>query len=85
LDRGLAAREPDDVGAVLGRDEEVEEILDLLERQADAGVRVGEAERAVLFAARVDRDDPEAGVLLVVGTEAAVARAAYRSRTPDLL
>jgi hypothetical protein len=37
---------------------------------------VGEADGAVEVAARVDLDDPETGVLLVLGAEAAVERAA---------
>jgi len=38
--------------------------------------RVGKAHRAIEVAAGVDLDDPEAGVLLVVGAQAAVERAA---------
>ena len=37
---------------------------------------VGEADRAVEVAATIDREDPQAGVLLVVGAEPAVERAA---------
>src|SRR5215207_3292946 len=41
-----------------------------------AAARLGEADGAVEVAAGVDLDDPEARVLRVLGTDAAVARAA---------
>src|SRR5918999_728952 len=41
-----------------------------------AAARVGEADRAVEVAAGVDLDDPQARVLLVLGTDATVARTA---------
>ena len=40
------------------------------------GAGVGEAERAVHVAGAVDLDDAQAGVLLMVGAEAAIVRAA---------
>src|SRR4029450_6483846 len=79
MDRRLPARELHHLGRALGGDEAVEHEVDLLERERVAvrlGAGVREADRAVKVAARVHLDDPEAGVLLVLGAEAAVERAA---------
>ena len=81
MDRRLAARQLHRLGLALGGDERVQHRLDLLERERVAvglvaGARLGEADRAVEVAAGVDLDDPEAGVLGVLGADAAVARAA---------
>jgi hypothetical protein len=80
-----AARELHRFGLALGADEGVEHRLDLPqgERVAvllGAGARVGEADRAVEVARRVDLDDPEAGVLRVLGADPAVVRASARGR-----
>jgi hypothetical protein len=47
---------------------------------ADTGSRVGEADRTVQIAGGIHLDDPEAGVLRVFGTDAAVMRTAGVSR-----
>src|SRR5215203_230385 len=59
--------------------------LHLLEAEREAvllgpGAGVGEADRAVEVAGGVDLDDPEAGVLGVLGADPAVARAAQLDR-----
>ena len=62
-----------DLGLALGSDERVEAGLDLIDGQAEAiglVAGVGEADRAVEVAVRVDLDDAEAGVLLRRLTEA---------------
>ena len=81
MDRRLAARQLHRFGLALRGDERVQHRLDLRERERVAvrlmpGARLGEADRAVEVAAGVDLDDPEAGVLGVLGADAAVARAA---------
>src|SRR5215207_9077568 len=83
VDRGLTAGELNRLGFALGPDEGVQHRLDLLQRQAvpvllrpRAGV--GEADRAVEVAGGVDLDDPQAGVLGVLGADATVTRAAVK-------
>ena len=79
VDRGLAARELDHLRLALRAHEGVEHRRHLILGQGIAVglvARVGEADRAVQVAAGVDLDDPEAGVLLVLGAEPAVERAA---------
>ncbi len=81
MDRRLAARELHHLRLALGGDEAAEHEVDLLERQRVAvavGVvaGVGEADRAVEVAGGVHLDDREAGVLLVLGAQAAVERTA---------
>lgn len=68
---------PDGFGFAFGGDERVEARQDLSQREGEpvrlmAGV--GEADRAVEVAGGVDLDQPDAGVLLVVGAEPAVER-----------
>lgn len=68
---------PDGFGFAFGGDERVEARQDLSQREGEpvrlmAGV--GEADRAVEVARGVDLDQPDAGVLLVVGAEPAVER-----------
>jgi hypothetical protein len=79
MDRGLAAGEHHDLRFSLGGDERVEAGGDLLDGQCEtialvAGV--GEAHWTVEVAGRVDLDYPQTGVLLVIGTQPAVQRAA---------
>src|SRR5262249_35664050 len=81
VDRRLTARELDDLGIALGADEAVQDVLDLIERKAEALARVGEAQWALHVAGAVDLDDAEAGVLLVVKAQAAVVRAALFNPT----
>ncbi len=79
VNRGLTTGEHDDLRLALRRDVDVEHALALLERD---GVAVGlvagvsEADRAVQVAVGVDLDDPQARVLLVLGAQPAVRRAA---------
>ena len=79
VDGGLAAGEHHHLRLTLGRHEGVEHPLALLVGDGVA-VRlvagVGEADRAVQVAAGVDLDDAQAGVLLVLRAQPAVARAA---------
>jgi hypothetical protein len=79
VDRRLPAGEHDHLGLALGRDERVQPGLDLLARQRET-VRVvagvGEAHRAVEVAGRVDLDQPDARMLLVVRAQPAVERTA---------
>ena len=49
----------------LGPHQVVEDALDLLQGQVEAGPGAGEAERAIHVAGAVDLDDPEAGVLIM--------------------
>src|SRR5687768_8856883 len=76
MDGWLAAGELDHLRVALGLQQTVEDALDLLQRQAEAGPSVGEAERALHVASRVDLDDAEASVLLVLRAEPAVVGAA---------
>ncbi len=76
MDGGFAAGELDDLGRAFGADEVVEDGFDFFQGEAEAGARGSEAERAVHVAVAVDFDDAEAGVLLMVGAEAAVEGAA---------
>ena len=81
VDGGLAARKLDRLRFALSLHEGVEHRLDLLEAQRVAVLLVpraglGEADRTVQVAGGVDLDDPETGVLLVLGTDAAIPRTA---------
>ncbi len=76
VDGRLAARELHDLRIAFGGDEAVQNVFHFFERQIEAGSRFGETERARHIARAVDLDDAEAGVLLVVGAEAAIVRAA---------
>ncbi len=76
MDRGLPAGELHDLGSALGGHQTVENLLDFLQRQIEAGAGVGKAQGALHVARRVDLDDAEAGVLLMVGAEATVIGAA---------
>lgn len=85
MDRRLAARQLHRFGLSLRGDERIQHRLDLRERERVAvglmpGAGLGEADRAVEVAAGVDLDDPEAGVLGVLGADAAVARTALVGR-----
>ena len=63
----------------LGADERIQAGLHLLNVQGKAVrlvARVGEADRAIQVAARVDLDQAQAGVLLVLWTQPAIERAA---------
>ena len=75
VDGGLAAAELDDLGRAFELYEAVQHPLDLCEGQAEAGLGVGEADGTVQIAVAVDFDEAEAGVLLVLRTQAAVFRA----------
>ena len=78
MDGGLAARDLHQVGLAFARHQGVEHALDL--GQAAMGVPlgrgIGEADRTGEVAGLVDLDDGQAGMLLVVGAEAAVPRTA---------
>ena len=78
MDGRLAAGELDQVRLALGRDHRVEHRLDLGQALVPALSHraVGEADRAGEVAGIVDLDDAQAAMLLVVGTEAAIPRAA---------
>ena len=81
MDRWLAAGELDRFRLALGGDERVEHRLDLREAEREPvsprpGSRVGKADRAVEVAGGVDLDDPQTGVLGVLGADPAVVRAA---------
>src|SRR5262249_60404995 len=69
MDRGLAARDLDDVRLALVLDDRVEHALDLVERPVrlhPLGAALRVADRASQVAAVRDLDEREAGVLLVV-------------------
>src|SRR5262249_33579156 len=76
VDRRLAAAELHHLRLALQRHETVEHALYLRQRQAEAGLGVGEADRALQVAVAVNLDQPQAGGLLVLRTESAVVRAA---------
>ena len=78
VDGRLAAGELDEIGLALACDQCVQHALDLGERPVaavDVG-RIGKADRASEVAGFVDLDDREAAVLLVVGAQPAIERAA---------
>ena len=74
----LAARQLHQVRLAFARHQRVEHPLDRRERQVRGLLRrgIGEAHRAGEIAVLVDLDQRQAGMLLVVGTEPAVERAA---------
>ena len=78
MDGGLAARDLHQVGLAFARHQRVEHALDLGQAavRVPLGRGVGEAHRAGEVAGLVDLDDGQAGMLLVVGAEAAIPRAA---------
>ena len=76
VDRRLAAGELHDLRIALGGDKAIENVFDFFERQIEARTGLGKAERTCHVAGAVDFDDAETGVLLVIGTQAAIVRAA---------
>ena len=77
MDRGLAAGELDNVGMAFVADDCVEHFFDLIEgaELLALGAAGGVADGAAQVAVVADLDEREAGVLLVVGAEAAVVGA----------
>jgi hypothetical protein len=73
---GLTPRELDHLGGTFGPNELVEHRLYLFHREAETWAGRCKAKWAVHIAVAVDLDNAEAGMLLVVGTEAAVERTA---------
>jgi hypothetical protein len=57
-------------------DEAIENVFDFFQRQMEARAGLGEAERTRHVAGAVDLNDAETGVLLVIGAQAAIVRAA---------
>ena len=79
VDGGLTAREHDHFGVAFGSDEGVECRLHMRQSEREAVrlmARVSEAHRTVEIACGVHLDDPQAGVLLMIGTQTTVERAA---------
>ena len=76
MDGRLAAGELNHLRIAFGADVVVENILDFFKRQAEARAGLGKAKRAGHVARAVDFDDSETGVLLVVGAQPAIVRAA---------
>ena len=82
MDGGLAAGELHHFGVPFGTDKVVQHRFDFFQRQTEAGTRIGKAERAVHVAGAVDLDDAQAGVLLMVGAQAAIVRTAVFDLAP---
>jgi hypothetical protein len=79
MDRRLSTGEHHHLGFALGGHERVQSGLDLVAGEGEPvklAAGVGEADGAVEVAGRVDLDQPDARMLLVVRTQAAVERAA---------
>ena len=76
MNRRLASRKLHDFRSAFGPHEVVEHRFNFFERQAEPGPRRREAQRTIHVAHAVDLNDPEAGVLLMVGTQSAVVRTA---------
>ncbi len=66
----------DDLGKSFGGDQVIQDRLNLFQGEVEAGPGVGVAEGAIHVAGAVHLDDAHAGVLLVIGAQAAIVRAA---------
>lgn len=87
MDRRLATRELDNLGIALRSDKRVEHERDLLNCQrvpVRLMTRVGKTDRTVKIARRIDLDDPQTRVLLVLRTDTAVKRTAIPNLALEL-
>jgi hypothetical protein len=69
----------DDLGESLGGDQVIQDRLHLFQGEIEAGSSVGVTEGAVHVAGAVHLDDAHAGVLLVIGAQPAIVRAAVHN------
>ena len=83
MDGRFAPGELDDLGVPFEFDESVQHPLDLGEGQVEAGAGIGETHRTVQIAGAVHFDECQAGVLPMLGTQAAIQRAALEDLRGD--
>ncbi len=83
MDGWLSARKLNYLGVPLGTNKVVEHCLDLFHRKAEAGPRIGKAERTIHVAGAVHLNNAQAGVLLMVGAQSAVVRASILDFGPE--
>jgi len=76
MDGRLAARKLHHLRIAFGCYQVIEDIFHLFEREVEPGTGFGQAERASHMTGAIHLDDAQAGVLLVIGTKAAIVRAA---------
>ena len=76
MDRRLAAGELHQLRISFGGDKAIENVFHFFERQTEARAGLGETQRTRHVAGAVDLDDAETSVLLVIGTQTAIVRAA---------